>query len=176
MVQRKKHRAEYILTIIAGILLIVNSTTFIAGLFIPLPEDEALSRMREDIGEERFQLFQIRFIVASIISGSMLIILALAMEKSPKELMHYGILTIIVSIISIIGIGLIYPTSVITTAIGVAGGIIAVIRGRKGVVVLEREYKEIYKDIEYMCTTCNLRFDSDERLREHMLHHLKEKL
>ncbi len=171
MVERKKHRAEYILTIIAGMLLIVNSSTFIAGFFIPLPEDEALTRMREELGEERFQLFQIRVILASVISGSMLIILALAMEKSPKELFHYGMLTIIVSIISIVGMGLFYPVSVITTAVGIAGGIIAVIRGKKPVVVAEQTF-ESYQDIEYVCTICNLRFKSDEELKQHMLKHI----
>ena len=174
MVERKKHRAEYILTIIAGMLLIVNSSTFIAGFFIPLPEDEALTKMREELGEERFALFQIRVILASIISGSMLIILALAMEKSPKELFHYGILTIIVSIISIVGMGLIYPISIIITAVGIAGGIIAAIRGKRSVVVLEQTFNESYQDIEYICTTCNLRFDSDEQLKQHMLKHIEQ--
>ncbi|GIU71660.1 MAG: hypothetical protein KatS3mg003_1139 [Candidatus Nitrosocaldaceae archaeon] len=175
MVERKKHRAEYILTIIAGILLIINSIAFVAAQFIEIPEDESITRMREELGEERFKLFETRVIISSIISGSMLIILAVAMEKNPRDLMHYGILAIIISIISIIGMGLIYPISIITTAIGITGGIIAIIRGKKGVIILEHTYREVYPDMEYLCTICNLRFNSDDELRKHMLKHIEER-
>lgn len=169
MIKRKKHGAEYILTLIAGILLIMNSSTFIASFFIPLPPDENLERLRQNLGEDEFRLFQIRIIVASIVSGSMLILLAIAMEKNPKDLMHYGIMTIIVSIISIIGIGLIYPTSVITTIVGMVGGALAVMKGRKGVVVIEQKYEQVYEDMEYRCSTCNINFNSDDELRQHMI-------
>ncbi len=167
----KKHSSEYVITIAAGIMLIMNSSAFIASIFTPF-EDETLERLRMDLGDEGFRLFQIRVIIASIISGSMLIILAIIMERNPKDLRHYGIMIIIVSIVSIIGIGLIYPVSIIAALVGVAGGSIAIIRSKK---IIEITYKEAYKesetDIEYLCTKCNLRFSSDEEMRKHMLKH-----
>lgn len=172
MVERKKHRIEYILTMVAGIVLIVNSIPFIVSLFVPLPPYISLDRLRIELGEEGFRLAQMRMIISSIISGSMLIILAVSMERHPRDLIHYGIMTIIISIISLIGIGFINATSVIITLVAIVGGSIAVIRGKKGIVMLEASYKPI-EYAEYLCSRCNIKFNSDEELRKHMLKHLE---
>ncbi len=168
-----KHNIEYILGVIAGILLILNGLLFIAGLSITFPEDDILIRMRSSLGAEQFRLLSIRVIIGSIIGGSMLIILAVAMEKNPKDLLHYGIMMIIVSIMSVIGTGLLYVTSIIIIGIGIASGIIAITKGKKGVVLLEHKYEEV-KDMEYLCTICNIEFRSDIELRKHMLKHIEK--
>ncbi len=168
-----KHNIEYILGMIAGILLLFNGLLFVIGSSLTFPEDDILIRMRTELGEEQFRLLSIRVAVASIIGGSMLIILATAMEKNPKELLQYGIMIIIVSVVSVIGAGLLYITPIIIIGIGIASGIIAITKGKRGVILLEYKYQDM-KDMEYLCTLCNMGFNSDIELKRHMIKHLEE--
>ncbi|MEM4394112.1 MAG: hypothetical protein QXK74_04440, partial [Candidatus Nitrosocaldaceae archaeon] len=86
---KKRHSVEYILTMIAGIIMLVNSIPFIASLFIQLPSDIIFDRFRLELGEEGFRLAQIRIITSSLLSGIMLIVLATMMERHPRDLRHY---------------------------------------------------------------------------------------
>ncbi|MEM2856538.1 MAG: C2H2-type zinc finger protein [Candidatus Nitrosocaldaceae archaeon] len=169
---KKRHSVEYILTIIAGIIMLVNSIPFIASLFIQLPSDIIFDRFRLELGEEGFRLAQIRIITSSLLSGIMLIVLATMMERHPRDLRHYGIMTIIVSVVSLVGMGLIHVVSIIITLIGIAGGSIAIIRGREGVIMIDATYKPI-EHAEYFCSKCNIMFSSDNELRKHMVKHIE---
>lgn len=170
----KKRGLDIKLTMLAGIILIISSSSFILSLFFPI-RDSAIDNLRIELGENGFRLFQIRMIVASMVSGIMLILLSIVMDKNPKELTHFGTMTIIVSVISILGIGLIYPLSIIAALIGVAGGVIAILHGKKGVTQIKQDvHKEVSNlDVDYVCTKCNLKFNTDNELKTHMINHLK---
>ncbi|MEM0496228.1 MAG: hypothetical protein QW178_04325, partial [Candidatus Nitrosocaldus sp.] len=59
------------------------------------------------LGEEGFRLMLIRASIAGISTGAMIILLAVLIEKRREESKRWGVMIIILCIISILGIGFI---------------------------------------------------------------------
>ncbi|MEM4207908.1 MAG: hypothetical protein QXW96_04740, partial [Candidatus Nitrosocaldus sp.] len=107
MITVKKRAPEFILSFLAGLIILAQGLTFIAGIFIGLPQDEMLNDLRSMLGEEGFRLMLIRAGIAGISTGAMIILLAVLIEKRREESKRWGVMIIILCIISILGIGFI---------------------------------------------------------------------
>ncbi|MEM4365323.1 MAG: hypothetical protein QXJ44_05375 [Candidatus Nitrosocaldus sp.] len=181
----KKRAPEFILSFLAGLIILAQGLTFIAGIFIGLPQDEMLNDLRSMLGEEGFRLMLIRAGIAGISTGAMIILLAVLIEKRREESKRWGVMIIILCIISILGIGFINIGMLPGLILGLLGGALAVRKGRGSVFAegagyrddngsLQVERGEVKGDVGsgmmiYTCAECNLEFASDEELRRHAL-------
>ncbi|MEM2923353.1 MAG: hypothetical protein QW560_02930 [Candidatus Nitrosocaldus sp.] len=185
MITVKKRAPEFILSFLAGLIILAQGLTFIAGIFIGLPQDEMLNDLKSMLGEEGFRLMLIRAGIAGISTGAMIILLAVLIEKRREESKRWGVMIIILCIISILGIGFINIGMLPGLILGLLGGALAVRKGRGSVFAegagyrddngsLQAERGEVKGDVGsgmmiYTCAECNLEFASDEELRRHAL-------
>lgn len=192
MITVKRRAPEFILSFLAGLIILAQGLTFIAGIFIGLPQDEMLNNLRTMLGEEGFRFMLMRAGVAGASTGAMIMILAVLIEKRREESKRWGVMIIILCIISVLGIGFINIGMLPGIILGLLGGALAVKKGR-GSVFAEEAGVGIggtgvvssananagtgagtgtgtgAGTIIYTCAECNLEFASDEELRKHAL-------
>ncbi len=175
MITIKKRKPEFILVFLGGLIMVAQGLTFFAALQIGLPQDDMLESIRSSIGDERFNYLLIRAGIAGVSTGAMLILLSILIEKS-EESRRFGVMAIIIGIVSILGIGFISIGTLPGIILAIVGGIIAVKRG-KGSIFASNEQKTydyttaLHKDenIIYQCSRCNIEFANDEELKKHII-------
>jgi len=173
----RKRKPEFILVFLAGLIILAQGITFFAGIFIDLPEDEILDTIRRDLGEDTFNMFLIRAGIAGVSTGSMLVLLSILIERN-EDNRRWGAMVIVLSIISIMGIGFINVGMLPGIALAIVGGVLTLKRG-SGSVFPSREYKHDTTSMNdtrvretgmiYNCSICNVEFVSDEELKRHIV-------
>ncbi|MFN4336185.1 MAG: hypothetical protein ACK4FV_01195 [Candidatus Nitrosocaldus sp.] len=193
----KRRAPEFILSFLAGLIILAQGLTFIAGIFIGLPQDDMLNNIRDMLGEDEFRFMLMRAGIAGVSTGAMIILLAVLIERRSEESKRWGVMIIILCIISVLGVGFINIGMLPGLILGLIGGALAVKKGKGSVfadITGERSL-QVSKESEerkngigvrtegagvgsgmmiYTCAECNLEFASDEELRRHALTiHLK---
>jgi len=173
----RKRKPEFILVFLAGLIILAQGITFFAGIFIGLPEDETLNTIRHGLGEDMFNMFLIRAGIAGVSTGSMLVLLSILIERN-EDNRRWGAMVIVLSIISIMGIGFINVGMLPGIALAIIGGVLTLKRG-KGSVFPGREYKHDTTSMDdmrvretgiiYNCSICNVEFVNDEELKRHIV-------
>ncbi|MEM0030535.1 MAG: hypothetical protein QW572_01145 [Candidatus Nitrosocaldus sp.] len=197
MITVKRRAPEFILSFLAGLIILAQGLTFIAGIFVGLPQDEMINNLRNMLGEEGFRFMLMRAGIAGVSTGAMIILLAVLIERRKEESKRWGVMIIILCIISVLGVGFINIGMLPGLILGLIGGALAVKKGKGSVfaedatryrsaqVSEESEKSEERKEdigakteegrgagastMIYTCAECNLEFASDEELRRHAL-------
>jgi uncharacterized membrane protein len=178
----RKRKPEFILVFLAGLIIIAQGLTFFAGLFIGLPKDEMLEGIRSTIGDGRFSFLLIRAGIAGVSTGAMLILLSILIERY-EDTRRFGAMVIVISIVSILGIGFINIGMLPGIILAIAGGILTVKRGKGSIFAESKEYKGINEysarsittpssnkdNMIYLCSRCNIEFANDEELKKHII-------
>lgn len=178
----RKRKPEFILVFLAGLIVIAQGLTFFTGLFIGLPKDEMLESIRSTIGDERFNFLLIRAGIAGVSTGAMLILLSILIERY-EESRRFGAMVIVISIVSILGIGFINIGMLPGIILAIAGGVLTLKRSKGSIFAEHKEYKGIYdygittnsassdKDVNmiYQCSRCNIEFVNEEELKRHIV-------
>jgi uncharacterized membrane protein len=178
----RKRKPEFILVFLAGLIIIAQGLTFFAGLFIGLPKDEMLEGIRSTIGDERFSFLLIRAGIAGVSTGALLILLSILIERY-EDTRRFGAMVIVISIVSILGIGFINIGMLPGIILAIAGGILTVKRGKGSIFAESKEYKGINEysamsittpssnkdNMIYLCSRCNIEFANDEELKKHII-------
>lgn len=162
--------AHFILSMSGGVLILVGGIVSLIWLLIDFPPTfDPLSELRENMGKEEFRLFQIRYTVAGISTGVAVIMTSYMLRVAPHESKRWGIMIIVLSAMSILGMG----GFIIGMALGIAGGVLAVKRSRE--LVTEAEEKKPVqiimedKNMIFKCSSCNIIFKSNEELKNHVI-------
>ncbi len=192
MITVKRRAPEFILSFLAGLIILAQGLTFIAGIFIGLPQDDMLNNLRDMLGEDGFRFMLMRAGIAGASTGAMIILLAVLIERRSEESKRWGVMIIILCIISVLGVGFINIGMLPGLILGLIGGALAVKKGKGSVFAdatgerslqLGKESEERKNGIGvkvegpgvgsdtmiYTCAECNLEFASDEELRRHAL-------
>ena len=179
----RRRKPEFILVFLAGLIIIAQGLTFFAGLFVGLPKDETLEGIRSTIGDARFSFLLIRAGIAGVSTGALLILLSILIERH-EDTRRFGAMVIIISIVSILGIGFINIGMLPGIILAIAGGILTVKKGKGSIFAESKEHKGINdystrsittpssnKDINtiYLCSRCNIEFANDEELKRHII-------
>ncbi len=178
----RKRSPGLVLSTISGLILLGQGTLFMAGIFVGLPEtDETLDQLRAEMGEAGFRTFQIRNAVAGLSTGAAILILSFLLHRRPDESRRWGIMIIILALMSMAGAGFLNIAILPGVVLGVIGGALA-IRSVSAAPAFEKpapSKEEIAKKeagpevpagpIAYVCSTCNIEFRSDEELRTHVI-------
>lgn len=176
--QKGKSRSiQFILSLAGGIIILAGGIVSLVWFFTGFPsEANFLPDLRKVVGEEEFQSFQLRYAVAGISSGIAVIMTSIMLKASPQESRRWGIMTIALSAVSILGMG----GFIFGMVLGIIGGAIAIIRGKSISQVEERKQSEVPKNVMeakmpeeqnmvYKCSSCDILFKSDEKLRNHVI-------
>ncbi|MCS6768273.1 MAG: hypothetical protein NZ517_06005 [Candidatus Nitrosocaldus sp.] len=130
MITVKRRAPEFILSFLAGLIILAQGLTFIAGIFIGLPQDEMLDNLRSMLGDEEFRFMLIRAGVAGVSTGAMIMLLAVMIERRREESKRWGVMIIILCIISVLGVGFINIGMLPGIILGLIGGALAVRKGK----------------------------------------------
>jgi hypothetical protein len=166
----ERRPAQFILSLSGGILILAGGLLSLAWIFVDIPQSfDPLVQLRQAVGEEEFRLFQVRYTVAGLSSGIAVILTSFMLKTRPQESKRWGIMIIVLSAMSVLGMG----GFVVGMALGIAGGIMAVMRAKS---LAERPEAEETKTREreptsmiYICSTCRKEFSSDEDLKRHLI-------
>ncbi|MEM2759249.1 MAG: C2H2-type zinc finger protein [Nitrososphaerales archaeon] len=161
------------LSLTGGILILVGGIVSLAWLLMGFPPTfDILSELRETMGEREFELFQIRYTIAGLSTGIAVILTAYMLKVKPEESRRWGVMIVILSAMSILGMG----GFIAGMVLGIAGGMIAIIRGGKMQVIEKgKDEKKVTvalpeeKNIIFKCSSCEVIFRSDEDLRNHVI-------
>lgn len=171
--------AQFILSLVGGIMILIGGIVSLLWLVGVFPTSlEPLASLRSNImGEQEFRLFQIRYTAAGLSSGVAVILTSLMLKMRPRESKRWGIMIIVLSAMSILGMG----GFIFGMALGIIGGALAIMRS-KSLEIVEEETKkpETAKIVQeaktpeksnmiYMCSSCNIEFKSDEELKRHLI-------
>lgn len=161
---------QFRLSLVGGILIlaggIVSTIWFLADF---PPAFDPLSELRDDIAEQEFFWFQIRYIVAGMSTGMAVIITSFMLKRKPEESRRWGIMLVVLSGMSILGMG----GFLVGMGLGVVGGVLAIIRSseerameKRGLQPLETASHEV--DMTFRCASCDISFRTDADLRMHV--------
>jgi hypothetical protein len=179
----KKRAPEVVMSVIAGILILSYGIIFLAGIFVGLPPgDETLNELRVTLGEEGFRMFLIRNAIAGIAAGSAVLLVSRMLDRKPEESRRWGIMILVLTSMSMVGMGFLNLGMVPGVVLGIIAGIIAIKKGRK-LPMLEvpkqkiqpeatapiTEPKELRTSMIYRCSICDVNFGSDKELTAHVL-------
>lgn len=170
---------EVTLSALSGVLFLTYGIVFLAGIFVDLPEDEVLNELQRTLGEEGFLMFKVRNTIAGMVGGVALLLVSQLLIRKPEEKKRWGAMVIILSSITLLGMGF-FNLGILPGAIlGIAGGALAIKRGMKVSKVPELQEepvsavvtsnKELQSSIIYRCSECGINFNNDEELRKHVI-------
>jgi len=169
--------AQFILSLTGGIVILIGGIVSLLWLVIGFPPSfDPLADLRNIVGEQEFRSFQIRYTVAGLSSGVAVILTSLMLRMRPQESKRWGIMIIVLSAMSILGMG----GFIFGMILGIIGGAIAIIRSKSLETEEEPTKPEVTKvaaevkapeklNIIYKCSSCNIEFKSDEELRRHVI-------
>jgi hypothetical protein len=165
--------AQFILSLIGGILILAGGIVSLIWFLVDFPPAfDPLSELRENIGQEEFRLFQIRYTIAGLSTGIAVMMTSLMLKIRSQESKRWGIMLIILSAMSILGMG----GFIIGMALGIIGGILAIMRSGKLQAVETEEQQvapmkrvEEEKNMIFKCSLCDITFKSDEDLKGHII-------
>jgi hypothetical protein len=169
--------AQFILSFAAGIIILIGGIVSLLWLIIDFPPSfDPLADLRNVIGEQEFRSFQIQYTVAGLSSGVAVILTSLMLKMKPQESKRWGIMIIVLSVMSILGMG----GFIFGMALGIIGGSIAIIRSKSLAIVEESAKPDTIKiavevkppeklNMVYKCSSCNIEFRSDEELKQHVI-------
>ena len=176
--QKGKSRSiQFILSLVGGIIILAGGIVSLVWFFTGFPSEvDFLSDLREAVGEEEFQSFQLRYAIAGISSGIAVIMTSIMLKVRPQESRRWGIMIIALSAVSILGMG----GFIFGMVLGIIGGAMAIIRSKSISHVEERKQSEVPKSVTetkmpeeqnmvYKCSSCDILFKSDEELRNHVI-------
>ena len=164
--------AQFILSLIGGILILAGGVVSLVWLLFDFPPAfDPLSELRQNVGKEEFRLFGIRYTVAGLSTGVAVIMTSFMLNIRPEESKKSGIMIVILSAMSILGMG----GFIIGMALGIAGGVLAIIRS-KHLQLMETGERKVTtkpaveeKNMVFKCSSCDITFKSDEDLKGHMI-------
>ena len=175
----KNRSAQFILSLVGGIIILIGGIVSLLWLLGAFPPSlEPLAHLRNNImGEHEFRLFQIRYTAAGLSSGVAVILTSFMLKIRPHESKRWGIMIIVLSAMSILGMG----GFIFGMILGIIGGAIAIMRSKSLKIVEEEPRKPADKKVVeeaktpeksnmiYMCSSCNIEFKSDEDLKRHLI-------
>ena len=177
-VMGQNRSAQFVLSFAGGIIILIGGIVSLLWLVIDFPPSfDPLADLRNIIGEQEFRSFQIRYTVAGLSSGVAVILTSLMLKMRPQESKRWGIMIIVLSVMSILGMG----GFIFGMALGIIGGTIAIIRSKSLEIVEEEPLKteavKVVAEVKvpeklnmiYKCSSCNIEFKSDEELRQHVI-------
>jgi len=177
-VMGQNRSAQFVLSFAGGIIILIGGIVSLLWLVIDFPPSfDPLADLRNIIGEQEFRSFQIRYTVAGLSSGVAVILTSLMLKMRPQESKRWGIMIIVLSVMSILGMG----GFIFGMALGIIGGAIAIMRSKSLEIVeeepLKTEAMKVVAEVKvpeklnmiYKCSSCNIEFKSDEELRQHVI-------
>lgn len=165
--------AQFILSLIGGILILAGGIVSLVWLLLDSPPAfDPLSELRQNIGKEEYRLFGIRYTVTGLSTGTAVIMTSFMLNIRPEESKKSGIMIVILSAMSILGMG----GFIIGMALGITGGVLAIVRS-KHLQLMETEERKSAppkpaaeeKNMIFKCSSCDITFKSDEDLKGHMI-------
>lgn len=169
--------AQFVLSLAGGIIILIGGIVSLVLLLVDFPPSlNPLADLRHMVGEQEFRSFQIRYTVVGLSSGIAVILTSFMLKMRPRESKRWGIMIIVLSAMSLLGMG----GFIFGMALGVIGGIIAIIRSKSLESVEEPKKPEVERVVAetktsdksnmiFKCSTCNIEFRSDEELRRHLI-------
>lgn len=165
-----KGSIQFTLSFIGGILILAGGILSLLWLLLEFPPAfDPLSELREDMGPQEFKLFQIRFTVAGLSTGIAVVMTSFMLRMRPQEAKRWGVMLIILSAMSILGLGGFF----IGMALGIIGGVLSIIR-EIPLEIVEKEKTAAEPVVEdknmiFKCSTCDVTFSSGEDLKRHVI-------
>lgn len=170
-----KKSTAFMLSLAGGIMILGGGIASLVLIFVEIPQSfDMLADLRHSVGEEEFRLFQIRYTVAGISTGIAVILTSFMLKMRPQESKRWGIMVIVLSAMSIMGMG----GFIVGMALGIIGGAIAIMRGKSLAIEEQKQFeRKTFSEagakegasIIYRCSSCNSEFKSDEELKQHVL-------
>lgn len=168
--------AQFILSLAGGIIILIGGIVSLIWLVGGVPQSfDPLADLRSIMGEQEFRSFQIRYAVAGLSSGIAVTLTSFMLRMRPQESKRWGIMIIVLSAMSILGMG----GFIFGMALGIIGGAIAIIRSRSLETVKEEPKRPEVVKVEvqapeklnmiYRCSSCDVEFKSDEELKRHVI-------
>lgn len=168
--------AQFTLSLTGGILILIGGILSLLWLFGGfLPSFDPLTDLRNIMGEQEFSSFQVRYTVAGLSSGVAVILTTFMLKMRPQESRRWGIMIIVLSIMSVLGMG----GFILGMALGILGGALAIIRSKSFQITETPRKPDITKAPEtglsdeltmlYRCSSCNIEFRNDEELKRHVI-------
>lgn len=168
--------AQFTLSLIGGMLILAGGIVSLIWFLVDFsPAFDPLSELREDMGQEEFKLFQIRYTIAGLSTGIAVIITSSMLKFRPEESRRWGIMIIVLSGMSILGMG----GFIAGMVLGIIGGVIAIVR--RGEVQVPEKKPEVAsvetaqekpvreENMIFRCSSCDITFRTDEDLRGHII-------
>jgi hypothetical protein len=179
---RNARSPQFILSLAGGVLILLGGIISLLWLLVGFQASfDPLVDLRNMLGEQEFRAFQIRYAVAGLSSGVAVILISLMLRMKPEESKRWGFMIIVLSAMSILGMG----GFIIGMALGIIGGAIAIIKGKslkidettKPVVNVGTEVRaQETMTMVYKCSSCDIEFKTDEELKRHVLRmHMEKK-
>jgi len=168
---------QFILSFAGGIIILIGGIVSLLWLVVDFPPSfDPLADLRNIVGEQEFRSFQIRYTAAGLSSGVAVILISFMLKMRPQESKRWGIMIIVLSATSVLGMG----GFIFGMVLGIIGGAIAIIRSKSleieekpkklEVTKVEAEAKAPEKlNIIYRCSSCDIEFNSDEELKRHVI-------
>lgn len=173
---RKYGSAQFILSLAGGIIILIGGIVSLLWLLVGFPISFGpLADLRHTVGEQEFRMFQMRYTIAGLSSGIAVVLTSFMLNMRPQESKRWGVMIIVLSIMSILGMG----GFIFGMVLGIIGGALAIIR-RKSLGVVEEPKKPEVKvvaeaktpeksDVVFKCSTCDIEFKNDEELKRHII-------
>ncbi len=167
---------QFILSFAGGIIILLGGIVSLLWLLVGFQASfDPLVDLRNMLGEQEFRAFQIRYTVAGLSSGVAVILISFMLRMKPEESRRWGFMVIVLSAMSILGMG----GFIIGMALGIIGGVIAILKGKSlkieeprqpEAVVVETESKSSEKmNMIYKCSSCDVELKNDEELKKHVI-------
>ena len=167
---------QFTLSLAGGIIILIGGIVSLLWMLVGFQSAfDPLVDVRNMLGEQEFRSFQIRYTITGLSSGVAIILVSLMLKMRPDESKRWGIMIIVLSAMSILGMG----GFIIGMALGIIGGAIAITKSkslkaeeptRSGVAPVGTEVKSAEQmNMIYKCSSCDVEFESDEELRRHVI-------
>jgi len=178
VIRLKKYRsAQFILSLTGGIIILIGGIVSLLWLIVGFPISFGpLNDLRHTVGEQEFRMFQIRYAIAGLSSGIAVTLTSFMLNMRPQESKRWGVMIIVLSVMSILGMG----GFIFGMVLGIIGGALAIIRSKSLQVEEEPRKPKVTKviaeaktpeksDVVFKCSTCDIEFKSDEELKRHVI-------